>query len=339
MPSSEPTRSLAASLDRATLGTLLRPIVGPHPRVDGYTTVRDADDYAVLIVDLIGPSLRIVVRLAGPRAMLACPFDRTAAINRIVRGRTTVPTPEALAADVSYRDWPWRYLVTTHSEGATWAETTSSLDVAARRDLYRQLGQAVTQLHTIDFPAYGEIGADGRVAGSHSLSAALQERARLRVADSRHAALFVRLLRDRAHLFDDAPGPTLCHEDLNPTNILLRQDDGGVARGGDLRLRQRLGRKPRVGPCPPRTVAERSLPRSYGRRLSRGVRNEAPRRARLRGAARDLPAPLAPRIRERVDATRAGYAACMRPIEYPAYSVRHVIPANGLHPHSPRGTF
>jgi len=229
MPSSEPTRSLAASLDRAMLRELLRPIVGPHPRVDGYTTVRDADDYAVLIVDLAGPPARVVVKLAGPQATLACPFDRTAAINRIVRGQTTVPTPEALAADVSYRDWPWRYLVTTHNEGATWTETASSLDVAARRDLYRQLGQAVAQLHTIHFPAYGEIGVDGRVSEGYSLVAALEGRARRRVANPHHADLFVGLLRDRAHLFDGAPGSALCHEDLNPTNILL-QRHGAVWR-------------------------------------------------------------------------------------------------------------
>ena len=195
--------------------------------VAGWTIAREADDYAVLVVDLDDPSIRVIVKLAGPGAALAGPFDRTAALVRIVRDRTALPTPEVLAADVSYRDWPWRYLVITHVEGATWAEVELSLDADARRDLYGQLGRAVAQLHAVRFPAYGEAGPDGRVAGDRPLVAALEERARRRIANPRHADAFISVLRERAGRFDSAPGPALCHEDLNPTNILLRRDEGG----------------------------------------------------------------------------------------------------------------
>ena len=221
-----PGSGVATSLDRATLRKLLRSIYGTPCHIVSYTTIRDGDDYAVAIVTLTEPMARVVVKLAGPRAALACPFDRTAAITRVVRDRTALPAPEVFAADVSYRDWPCRYIVMAHVDGATWAEEGPSLDATAWRDLYGQLGRAVARLHSIRFPAYGEIGADGPVLGDGSLVTALQERARRRVADPRHAELFVALLRDRAHLFDDAPEPALCHEDLNPTNILVRHDDG-----------------------------------------------------------------------------------------------------------------
>jgi len=212
-------------LDRAALECLLPPVCGAQTCVDGYTVAREANDYAVLVVNLTAPPARVVVKVAGPRAALSCPFDRTAAINRLVRGRTTVPTPEVLAADVSYRDWPWRYLVTTYTEGVTWEAGLAS-DATERRDLYRQFGQLAAELHTVHFPAYGEIDADGRVASAASVSDALIARARRRIADRHHADLFASLLRERVYLFNDAPKPALCHEDLNPSNILVRHDEG-----------------------------------------------------------------------------------------------------------------
>jgi aminoglycoside phosphotransferase (APT) family kinase protein len=211
--------------DRVTLDRLLHSALGAHCHVDGYTVVREDDDYAVLVVNLAAPTVRVIVKLAGPRAALSCPFDRTAAINRLVRGRTTVPTPEVLAADVSYRDWPWRYLVTTYTEGVTWEAGLAS-DATERGELYQQFGRLVAQLHTVRFPGYGEIDAGGRVVGDAPVIDALIERARRRIADRRHADLFASLLRERVYLFDDAPEPALCHEDLNPSNILVRHDGG-----------------------------------------------------------------------------------------------------------------
>jgi len=211
--------------DRVTLDRLLHSALGAHCHVDDYTVVREADDYAVLVVNLAAPTVRVIVKLAGPRAALSCPFDRTAAINRLVRGRTTVPTPEVLAADVSYRGGPWRYLVTTYIEGMTWTEAGPTIDAPERRDLYRQFGRLVAELHTVHFPAYGEIDAGGRVVGDAPIIDALIERARRRIADRRHADLFASLLRERVYLFDDASEPALCHDDLNPSNILVRHDD------------------------------------------------------------------------------------------------------------------
>ncbi len=235
---------------------LVRSIVGARCGIADYHEVLSRADYAVLMLTLEQPSMRVVVKLAGPRASLACPFDRTATLNRLVRGQTDVPTYEVLAADVSYARWPWRYLVTTVVSGMTWAEARPLLSPAALRDLYPQLGRSVAALHGIPFTRFGEpvanvtapspdqlvaqgdgspgIGAEApSVAHRDGLAQrvdyieALARRARSRIANPSHADLFVDLLRERRRLFAGVDGPVLCHEDLNPTNLLVREDDEG----------------------------------------------------------------------------------------------------------------
>ncbi len=232
---------------------LVRSIVGARCGIADYHEVLSRADYAVLMLTLEQPSIRVVVKLAGPRASLACPFDRTATLSRLVRGQTDVPTYDVLAADVSYARWPWRYLVTTVVPGMTWAEARPLLLPTVLRDLYPQLGRAVAALHGIPFTRFGEPDAnvtdlspgqrDAHVEGSPGIGAeaptgaytdglaqrvdyieALVRRARSRIANPSHADLFVDLLHERAYLFAGVDGPALCHEDLNPTNLLVRQD-------------------------------------------------------------------------------------------------------------------
>jgi aminoglycoside phosphotransferase (APT) family kinase protein len=218
------TRSSPLFLDDALLAALLRATLGSSIALVNYHVALHRDDYAVVIVTLASPAQDVVVKLAGPRAPIACPFDRTATIVDLVRSQTPVPTFDVLAADVSYRDWPWRYMVTTHLPGTVWAEVSAQLMADSHHQAYRDLGQAVAHLHRIAFPAFGEIDADGDVRADAPLLEALERRAERRVADPRHVALFASVLRDRASLFDHAPEPALCHEDLNPSNILLHQE-------------------------------------------------------------------------------------------------------------------
>ena len=214
-------------IDDTTLTRLLQPIVGHRCAVVSDQMLLTRDDYAVIRVTLAPPAMEVVVKLAGPRAPIACPFDRTAAIIRLVSAHTAVPTCDVLAADTSYRDWPWRYMVLTAIHGETWATLRPRLDSSTVRDMSRQLGRAVSQLHAISFPGWGEIEPDGLVHAGTPYLTALAERARRRIGDPRHAALFVSALADRAHLFEDMPPATLCHEDLNPNNILFQQTKGG----------------------------------------------------------------------------------------------------------------
>jgi fructosamine-3-kinase len=226
--------------DDALLIALLRSILGPSTGLSGYRVALQREDYAVVIASLAAPAQDVVVKLAGPRAPIACPFDRTATIAALVRRHTLVPTFEVLAADVSYRTWPWRYLVTTHIPGTVWTEVRAQVAADTNHRAYRDLGQAVARLHSIGFPAFGEIGVDGKIQPDAAvrdvpvqeapLCEALVQRAARRVADSRHNAIFSTVVHERAALFDGVGEATLCHEDLNPSNILLRPDEEGAWR-------------------------------------------------------------------------------------------------------------
>src|SRR5947209_4029877 len=89
------------------LAELFRHVFGPGCRITDHQVVIDRSDYAVVLATLTDPELAVAVKLAGPAAPLPCPFDRTAAILRLVRAQTPVPVSEALAWDTSYRGWPW----------------------------------------------------------------------------------------------------------------------------------------------------------------------------------------------------------------------------------------
>jgi aminoglycoside phosphotransferase (APT) family kinase protein len=208
------------------LDHLLQHLFGSACRIADYEVIRWSTDYAVVIADLLHAATKVVVKLAGPAAPVDCPFEQTAAINHIIRRQTVVPTFHVLAADASYRAWPWRYLVTTYMPGHTWLAVHAHLNQGELRDAYRQMGNAIAQLHTIRFPAFGEVDADGTVRAGNPYLQALTERARRRIKQPQHADLFTALLRDRAHLFADVEQPGLCHEDLNPNNLLFDQDKG-----------------------------------------------------------------------------------------------------------------
>ena len=161
---------------------------------------------------------------AGPQAPLPCPFDRTAALLRLVRAKTAVPVPGVLAVDVSYKEWPWRYIIKTYVPSEEWAVVRPRLDKQELSNAYRQMGQAIAELHAIRFPGFGELSAEGTVQSGTSYMPALAERARQRIQNARHAELFISLLKDRFHVFADVSQASLCHEDLHGHNILFDRE-------------------------------------------------------------------------------------------------------------------
>jgi fructosamine-3-kinase len=212
------TRTLLLQLLRETLGSKVE-------LVDAVVTNRH-DDYLVLCVMLRHPSLMVVVKLAGPRAPFSYPFDRTALFHRLVAASTSIPIPDILAVDVSYKEWPWRYLIKTFIPGQEWAKVQPQLKPQELHDAYRQIGQAVAELHSIAFPDFGEVHSDGSVQPMGSYLAALTERARLRIVKPSLADLFLHVVDERRELFSDVSNACLCHEDLHKFNILFQRVQG-----------------------------------------------------------------------------------------------------------------
>jgi fructosamine-3-kinase len=206
---------------------LLRQVLGSKVALVGYEVANRHHDYLVLLAQLRRPSIQVVVKLAGPEAPLACPFDRTAMLHSLVRARTTITMPEILAVDVSCRAWPWRYLLKTHVPGQEWAVARQRMNVQELCDAYQQIGEAVAQLHAIRFPAFGELSVDGNVQGRGvPYITALQRRAGRFIESERLRDLFFALLDERVYLFSDVRQVSLCHEDLHRHNILFQRHEG-----------------------------------------------------------------------------------------------------------------
>jgi fructosamine-3-kinase len=208
------------------LHDILRSEVGPNKRVVRHELLNSHHDYAVVRVTLDNPGQEIVVKLAGPDAPLACPFDRTAAIHNLVRAQTSVSVPEVLAVDASYRHWPVRYIIRSHVPGVEWAAARDEMNPSQLEGAYRQIGQAAAELHSLKFPAFGELSADATVVDGAPLLEALTKRAYRRIADTNRAMMFADVLNDRAHLFEGTAQASLCHEDLHRHNIIFRQERG-----------------------------------------------------------------------------------------------------------------
>jgi hypothetical protein len=71
------------------LPCLLRQIFGLKVELVSYEVGNQHPDYLVLLIQLEHPAMKVVVKIAGPAAPLACPFDRTAMLHRLVAQRTT----------------------------------------------------------------------------------------------------------------------------------------------------------------------------------------------------------------------------------------------------------
>jgi len=213
-------------ISRDLLLQLLQQTFGTRVEWLDYAIGNQHHDYLVLLVQLRHPSIQVVVKLAGPEAPMACPFDRTAMLHRLVAAQTTIPMPEVIAVNMSLQTWPWRYFIKTHIPGQEWAEVRPQLNATELSDAYRQIGNAVAQLHVIRFPMFGELTADGSVQGDGSYFPVLINHARDSIKSARLRDVFFTVLEKHQDLFVDIRHASLCHEDLHKYNILFQYRQG-----------------------------------------------------------------------------------------------------------------
>lgn len=204
----------------------MRDVMGEKAQLHSYRIVRSDRSYLVLAATVVRPRLRVVIKLAGPDAILPCPFERTASIHRLMQTHTDVPVANILASDVSYGRWPWRYVVQTQLPGIEWASVYPQLSGQELRQAYSQIGHAVGEIHLLEFLGFGELSAAGEAAGGASYVQELEARARTRIGNHRHADLFIEALMARAPLFSGINQACLSHEDLHKHNILFQSIEG-----------------------------------------------------------------------------------------------------------------
>jgi aminoglycoside phosphotransferase (APT) family kinase protein len=209
------------------LEPLLRTLMGSETRITNYQIIKQQEDYCVVRIRLRQPTIEVMVKLAGPRAQLASQFDRTVAIHRLVANATNIPLPDIIAADVTLQSWPWRFMIYPRVTGVEWADLRHQLNNEELAGAYRQLGEAVGQLHRIPFPTFGEIDAQGLVMqpGFDFLSA-LRTRVSQQINHVHHQQVILDAIDQRSDCFQNVNKSRLCHEDLHGYNILFKKESG-----------------------------------------------------------------------------------------------------------------
>ncbi|MBV9581380.1 MAG: aminoglycoside phosphotransferase family protein [Chloroflexi bacterium] len=192
------------------------------------------DNYVVAAVACQSPTAQLIVKLEVPGQRPNRHLDVMATIARLVRRHTTAPTFDVVAVDVSRRDWPWEYLIVTHLPGITWQSLYPTLQTPERASAQRQIGRSAAALHALRFDAFGELDPAGSVANGTAVVAALQQRALRRISTPRYRHVMLEVLETRSGMFGDESAATLCHEDLNPNNLVFELHDGQPVLSGIL---------------------------------------------------------------------------------------------------------
>jgi Ser/Thr protein kinase RdoA (MazF antagonist) len=209
-----------------SIGDLVRHVLGSQVSGRVLEWYVRRDNYVVVAVETRRPSMRLVVKVEDPGERPNRHFDAMAAIARLVRTQTSVPTFEVVAVDVTRQRWPWEYLIVTQVSGTTWMELHPRLQEDARRVAQYQIGRAAGQLHGLRFDAFGQIDGAGSVIDGTTAVHALKRRAGQRLTNRSYLERFLDVLDERQHLFESLSTPTLCHEDLNPNNLVFEVRDG-----------------------------------------------------------------------------------------------------------------
>jgi Ser/Thr protein kinase RdoA (MazF antagonist) len=223
LPLASGTPSLSSE---AGLIEVVRHVVGAHATVRVKEWHVRRTNYVVASVETRQPALRLIVKLEVPGERSNRHLDAMAAIARLVRSQTAVPTFDVLAIDTTRQQWPWEYLVVTEIAGSTWMELYPGLDSAAREAAQRQIGRAAGQLHALRFESFGQLGPDGSVIDGTAALPAFRRRAEQRLTNPRHLTLLLDMLERHRNLFAGLSTPTLCHEDLNPNNLVFNIHNG-----------------------------------------------------------------------------------------------------------------
>lgn len=198
--------------------------LGSATRVARVDVLQGGMDKAVLEVRLTGPPYALILKLAGPDAGTGEDFERTAAVSRVAH-RAGAPVAAVLAADTSFRDGPWAYLLQEHVSGRQWREVRPLLDSEQVKAAHREIAAAVLAVQSVHFGSFGELDRSCKPAGTDAPDA-LRERARLRIARPGAYDLFLAVLEREVDLFEQEHAATLCHDDLHHANVVFRSDGG-----------------------------------------------------------------------------------------------------------------
>src|SRR5215212_3842173 len=204
--------------------TQAQAVLGSENSVTRVERLQVGEEQSVLRLTLSRPPRRLVLKVAGPGTPAGVDFQRTTAAQSLARA-AGVPVPAVLAADTSYGSGPWSYLLQEHVEGVVWCRLRPLLAPDQVRTAHREIATALLALQSLRLASFGELNAAGEPAGD-DLVPALRRRAEQGIADPRRRRTFLDLLDRRSSLFTDQTRATLCHDDLQHTNLIFRTGRG-----------------------------------------------------------------------------------------------------------------
>jgi aminoglycoside phosphotransferase (APT) family kinase protein len=212
--------------------TQVRAVLGSETTVTRVAQLRAGQEQFVLELTLSRPPGRLVLKVAGPGAPVGVDLHRTATALSLARA-AGVPVPTVLAVETSHWSGPWSYLLQEHVDGLEWRRLRPLLAPEQIRTAHGEIATAVLAMQSVRFSSFGELNAAGEPAGD-DLGTALRHRAELRILDPGRRTTFVDVLDRMASLFDDQLRSTLCHDDLQHTNLIFREARGGWELAGVL---------------------------------------------------------------------------------------------------------
>jgi aminoglycoside phosphotransferase (APT) family kinase protein len=204
--------------------TQVRAALGSENSVTRVERLQVGQEQSVLRLTLARPPRRLVLKVAGPGTHAGIDFQRTTAAISLARA-AGVPVPTVLAAETSYGSGLWSYLLQEHVDGVVWRRLRPLLAPDQVRTAHREIATALLAMRSLRLASFGELNAAGEPAGD-DLVPALRRRAELRIADPRRLTTFLNLLDRRSSLFADQMRSTLCHDDLQHTNLIFQAGRG-----------------------------------------------------------------------------------------------------------------
>jgi aminoglycoside phosphotransferase (APT) family kinase protein len=204
--------------------TQVQAALGSENSVTRVERLQVGQEQSVLRLTLSRPPRRLVLKVAGPGTPAGVDFQRTTAALSLARA-AGVPVPTVLAADTSYGSGQWSYLLQEHVDGVVWRRLRPLLAPDQVRTAHREIATALLAMQSLRLASFGELNAAGEPAGD-DLVPALRRRAELRIADLHRRTTFLDLLDRRSSLFADQMRSTLCHDDLQHTNLIFRAGRG-----------------------------------------------------------------------------------------------------------------
>lgn len=185
---------------------------------------------ALFEVELDGERAPFVLKVCG-ETRNPDRFGAEPAVQRFVRARTPVPTPEVVAVDLSERHVPRPFFLMQYVDGRTYERRYKYLPAEVRRRFVRSVGGMLAALHgSVRFATFGrpersESGLRVRPAagGWHGMVCRLFDQKCASLQGTRFEDFVdeIAALKPDSELFDGVQRPTLLHRDVRPGNFLV----------------------------------------------------------------------------------------------------------------------